>query len=70
MKCRYIESAPEKVPIECLHVAEIEDKAMPLRDRTLIHRRGIDQTEETVSLLTGFGEGLAKFRVRCHRPLV
>ena len=64
MKRSQIQIAAEQVPIERLQMAEIEDYAMPLGNRTLIQCGGIDQFEKAVGLRARLRQCLAQFHVR------
>src|SRR5439155_12959829 len=47
-------------------MAEVEDDAVALRDRSLVERLGPDHPEESVGARPGFAEGSGERRARSH----
>src|SRR5262249_53879807 len=50
-----------QVPVERLQVTEVEDDAMPFRNRSIIQRVGSDELKQTIRGLPGLVDSPGKF---------
>jgi hypothetical protein len=50
------QSLMQKVPVECFQMSNIEDDAMALRDRAVIHGLRPDDVEKGIALMARIGD--------------